>query len=301
MPEKGINFVHRKDLLSYEEMLDLCSLLAEMGIEKVRITGGEPFVRKGAMDFIEKLSLIKGINEIHLTTNGVSTLENIPRLKAIGLAGVNLSLDTLNREKFIQISRRDHLAQVMETFHAFLDAGIKTKINMVVMDGVNDDEIISMAELTRQYPVQVRFLEEMPFNGGSKKASEHWNHTKILNHLKTAFPFIIQKETRQNATSTDYQIPGAVGYLGIIASFSRTFCGTCNRIRITPQGQLKTCLYGDGVLNIRDLMRETNNDHEIIKSAFLKAFGNRAKDGHEAEKNRIDGSSVSESMSSIGG
>lgn len=300
MPEQGINFVQRQDLLSYEEMLQLTGILAEMGVKKVRITGGEPFVRKGAIDFLGKLSKIEGITEVHITTNGVNTQQFIPQLKEIGIAGLNLSLDTLKRDRFIEIARRDHLDQVLKTLEMLVDAGIRTKINMVVMTGINDDEIISMAELSRKYPVSVRFLEEMPFNGGSRNPDAHWNHARILNHLKTAFPFLENRIQKPNSTSFDYQIPGAIGSLGIIASFSRTFCGTCNRIRITPQGDLKTCLYDNGVLNLRDLLRNEGFDKEQFKIKLLSAFGNRAKDGFEAEKRRDKGA-ISESMSSIGG
>ncbi len=300
MPEQGINFVNRRDLLSYEEMLQLTGILAEMGVKKVRITGGEPFVRKGAIDFLEKISVIDGIKEVHITTNGVNTQQFITQLKAIGIAGVNLSLDTLKRDRFIEIARRDHLEEVLKTLEMLVESGIRTKINMVVMNGINDDEIISMAELSRKHPVSIRFLEEMPFNGGSRNSDAHWNHTRILELLKTAFPFLERRLQKPNSTSNDYQIPGAIGSLGIIASFSRTFCGTCNRIRITPQGDLKTCLYDNGVLNLRDLLRSDDFDKDQFKITLLSAFGNRAIDGIEAEKNRNNGA-VSESMSSIGG
>ncbi len=301
MPEEGIKYVPKNDLLSYEEMLRLMHLLAGMGIEKVRITGGEPFVRKDMMDFLGALRQIEGIRKINITTNGTLTASLIPALKALKIDSVNLSLDTLDRERFFQITRRDEFDTVMETFQLLLQYQIPTKINAVVMDGKNIADLIPMVELTRQYPVSVRFIEEMPFNGeGAHYETLHWNHIAILNHIKSAFPDIYKIPDPPHSTSYNYRIPGHQGTVGIIAAYTRTFCGTCNRIRITPQGGLKTCLYDSGVFNVRDLMRAGASDVEL-ETAFREAIGHRAKDGWEAEQNRQFGLPVQESMSTIGG
>jgi cyclic pyranopterin phosphate synthase len=301
MPEEGIQYVKKKELLSYEEMLRMVGVLAEMGIEKVRITGGEPFVRRDMIGFLEALCRIKGIRKINLTTNGTLTEDKIPDLKRMGIASVNLSLDSLDRERFFQITRRDMFDQVMASFHALVDSGIPTKLNSVVMDGKNIDDLIPMAELSRDYPVDVRFIEEMPFNGeGSHYETLAWNHRKILAHLKSAFPELEKVPDPPFSTSANYRVPGFKGKVGIIAAYSRTFCGTCNRIRVTPQGLLKTCLYDDGVFNVRDLMRQGATDAQV-RDAFLSALSHRAKDGWEAERNRNFGLPVSESMSTIGG
>lgn len=301
MPEQGIEYVERGALLSYEEMLRLTRLLAGMGIEKVRITGGEPFVRRDMMHLLREMSRIDGIRQINLTTNGTTTAPWVPELKALGIHSVNLSLDTIDRDRFFQITRRDMLPQVLETFHALLEHGISTKINAVVMDGKNIDDLIPLAELAREYPVAVRFIEEMPFNGeGQHYASLTWTHRKILDHLRTQFPDIQKLPDPPHSTSYNYQIPGFKGSIGIIAAYSRTFCGTCNRLRITPVGGLKTCLYDEGVFNIKDLMRAGASDTQL-EDAFLQALGNRAKDGWEAEKKRTFDHPVKESMASIGG
>lgn len=301
MPEEGIKYVAREDLLSYEEMERLIRVLVQMGIEKVRITGGEPFVRKDMMDFLRAISRLEGLRKINITTNGTLTAPLIPELKKLGIHSVNLSLDSLDKQRFYEITRRDQFDNVMETFHALIEHGITTKINAVVMDGKNIEDIVPMVELTKQYPVSVRFIEEMPFNGeGSHYAALAWNHVKILEHLRAHYPDIQKIPDPPHSTSYNYQIPGHQGSVGIIAAYSRTFCGTCNRIRITPQGGLKTCLYDDGVFNVRDLMRAGATDQEL-ETAFLEAINHRAKDGWEAERNRQFGLPVRESMSTIGG
>ncbi|MBV6653890.1 MAG: GTP 3',8-cyclase MoaA [Mameliella sp.] len=301
MPEEGIKYVPKEALLSYEEMLRLMHLLAGMGIEKVRITGGEPFVRRDMAYFLQQLCAIDGIKKVNITTNGTLTESLVPDLKAIGINSVNLSLDTLNKDRFFEITRRDAYDSVMKTYRALLEHDIPTKINAVVMKGKNIADLIPMARLTKKDPVSVRFIEEMPFNGeGSHYETLEWNHRQILNHLQTEFPDIEKIPDPPYSTSYNYKIPGHKGTMGIIAAYSRTFCGTCNRIRITPKGLLKTCLYDDGVFNIRDLMREGASDQQL-KSTFLEALGSRAKDGWEAERNRQFGTPVKESMSTIGG
>lgn len=301
MPAEGIKYIPRKELLTYEEMLRLVTLLAGMGITKVRITGGEPFVRKDMIHFMQKLSEVDGLQAINLTTNGVLTWKYIDQLKALGINSVNLSIDTIDQERFKQITRRDELPQVLKTFHRLLEAGIKTKLNAVVMEGQNEEDIIPLALLSKEHPVDVRYIEEMPFNGeGAHYAKLRWTYQAILEKLKIQFPDIEPVKSEPHATARQYQVPGHKGKLGIIPAFSRTFCGSCNRIRMTAKGQLKTCLYDDGVLDIKKLMRSGASD-DILKEAFLKAFQSRAKDGFEAEKNRSGNNGVSESMSTIGG
>ncbi len=301
MPEEGIKYVDRSALLSYEEMERLLRLLSGMGIEKLRITGGEPFVRKGMLDFLERVSKIEGIRQINLTTNGTLTAGLVPRLKALGIHSINLSIDSLDRQRFFEITRRDQFETVMNTFHALLEHGVKTKLNAVVMAGRNIADLIPMTELTREHPIEVRFIEEMPFNGeGSHYPVLEWTHKKILEHLHRHFPTLQKLKDPPNSTAMRYAVPAYKGSIGIIAAYSRTFCGTCNRIRLTPQGILKTCLYDSGVFNVRDLMRAGATD-EQIQDTFLEALGNRARDGWEAERRRDFGLPVSESMSTIGG
>lgn len=301
MPEEGIQYLPQKALLSYEEMLRLINVLAQMGISKVRITGGEPFVRKDLMPFLWEITKLEGIKEVHLTTNGVFTTAHIPALKAMGIASVNLSLDSLDRERFKKITRRDDFHQVMETFEQLLAHQIPTKINAVVMANQNIEDVIPLAELTRKHPVSVRFIEEMPFNGEGQRFNEEiWNYHKILDLLFQQYPQMYKLSDSPNSTSLSYGIPNHSGSIGIIPAFSRTFCGTCNRIRITAQGTLKTCLYDDGVLDLRKHLRKGITDSDL-KILLLKAFHHRAKDGFEAEKQRNLLNPIAESMATIGG
>jgi cyclic pyranopterin phosphate synthase len=301
MPEEGIQYVAKSELLTYEEMVRLVAVLARLGVSKLRITGGEPFVRKDMMDFLRSVSGLPGLEKINLTTNGVLTAPWVPELKALGIGSVNLSLDTLDRQRFFDITRRDELPRVMDTFYALLDAGIDTKINAVVMDGKNTDDIIPMVELGRRLPVSVRFIEEMPFNGGegARHAALPWDHRRILAHLSERYPDLEKLPDPPHSTAYHYRVPGFEGNVGIIAAYSRTFCGTCNRIRVTPQGGLKTCLYDEGVFNLRDLMRNGASDEQLA-AALVEALGHRARDGWEAERKRL-GAPVRESMSTIGG
>ncbi len=301
MPEEGIRYLPRRELLSFEELERLITLMAGMGITKVRLTGGEPFVRTDLMKLIRKIIRIPGITNLHLTTNGVLTAPYVNELKELGIASVNLSLDTLDAQRFKQITFRDEFDAVMKTLHALLEQDIPVKINAVVMEDKNIADIYPLIELTRHHPVSVRFIEEMPFNGvGSHYPVLRWTHTKILQYIKEAYPNLCKMDDPENSTSTNYHVPAYRGNLGIIAAFSRTFCGTCNRIRVTAQGMLKTCLYDDGVLNIRDLLRSGKPDREIT-ALLLQAFAHRPKDGFTAEHQRQNRVAVHESMSTIGG
>jgi len=301
MPEDGIRYVHRKDLLSFEEMERIIKVFAKEGISKIRITGGEPFLRKGIMAFLGKINAIEEIKQIHITTNGTMTHGQIPMLKKLGVQSINLSLDSLDKQRFFDITRRDAFDKVMQTFHELLDNHIEVKINMVVMAGKNIADILPMVELTKDYPVSVRFIEEMPFNGTGKKEEQvYWSQHEILNLLKETYPDLFKLKDPDYSTSANYKVPNYKGSLGIIAAYTRLFCGTCNRIRLTPQGIIKTCLYDDGVFNIKDLIRSGVSDAELV-ATLKKALNNKAKDGWEAEKKRLEGNEVSESMATIGG
>lgn len=301
MPEEGIKFAPKRDILSFEEMERLLRLLSEMGIDKVRLTGGEPFVRRDLMVFIEKIAALPGIKKIALTTNGTLTAPLVRHFKDLKISSVNLSLDSLDPQRFFETTRRDEFHQVMRTLDELLAHGIDTKINTVVMQGRNEQDILSLVELTRRQPLSVRFIEEMPFNGTGEHY-EHWvwDHRRIVAHIREHYPALGKLPDPPHSTSYNYSIEGHQGTVGVIAAWTRTFCGSCNRIRITPQGLLKTCLYDSGVFNVRDLMRAGASD-EDLRTAFLQAIGHRAKDGYEAERQRFLGAPVTESMTTIGG
>lgn len=301
MPEEGLKWLQREELMTYEEMLQICELLIKMGIEKIRITGGEPFVRKDMMQFLAALSKVNGLKELTITTNGILTAPLVPDLKKLGIRSVNLSLDTLDANRFFMITHRDEFANVMGTLEQLLKHDIEVKINAVVMDGKNTQDIIPMVEMTKDLPVSVRFIEEMPFNGeGHVYNGLKWDYIRILDEIKEKYPDVQRLHDSPSSTSYNYHIPGHKGDVGVIAAYSRTFCGTCNRIRITPDGVLKTCLYDGGVMNIKDLIRSGTSESGL-QAKLLEAFGNRPKDGWEAERRRNVNDPAHESMATIGG
>lgn len=299
MPECGIDFVDRTDLLSYEEMLRLAEIHAEMGVNKVRITGGEPFVRRDLLSLTRGLSKIKGIDEIHVTTNGTVSADKVKEFKDAGITGINLSLDTLNPYKFLEITRRDEFDKVMNTFEQLLKENIPVKINVVHMYGVNHNEMADLCALAKDNPVDVRFLEEMPFNGSEFLRKESWSATQIENELRSLYPELTKLDSPITETSKNFSVPGFQGRIGIIPSFTRTICGGCNRIRVTPTGQLKTCLYDSGVLDLRGLLR-SESDNKVIEQAIRLAVSLKPKDGFEAESSKPT-SQGRESMATIGG
>ena len=298
MPAEGISYLPEKKLLSWEEMLRIVHVLNQLGIRKVRITGGEPFVRPGLMEFLQELAKIENL-EICLTTNGVLLENHLDSLQNSGIKNVNLSLDSLDSERFFKITRRNDFDQVYRNLMRMIEANFIVKLNAVVMHGMNETDILPLVNFTKKHPVSVRFIEEMPFNGsGLVEEKLFWDYRRILSHIKTEFPHIEEVPMAYGETSKNYHVPGFMGDVGIIAAFSRTFCGSCNRIRVTSLGQVKTCLYDDGVFDLKEYLRLGVSD-EDLKNTMIKIFGERPKDGFEAENNRKG--VINESMTSIGG
>jgi cyclic pyranopterin phosphate synthase len=208
-------------------------------------------------------------------------------------------LDSLNRDRFKEITRRDDFAKVYDNLIRLIQAGFQIKINAVVMHGKNEEDIIELTEFARKHPVSVRFIEEMPFNGsGLVEEKLFWDHVRILERIRSQFPDLKARPFLFGETAKTYEIPGFQGNVGIIAAFSRTFCGTCNRIRLTAKGQVKTCLYDDGVFDLKAYLRGGVSDEEI-KIQLMTLFKARSLDGFEAEKNRKG--VITESMTTIGG
>lgn len=300
MPAHGIEIAPRAELLTFKEMYRIIRVLTELGVNKVRLTGGEPFVRKDFIKFLEMLSFNDLLDTINITTNGamiakhISTLESMEKVK-----NINLSIDSLNKEKFHQITRRDVFSEVYETFELLERSSLNLKLNVVIQSGFNTDEINDFVALTKDKDVAVRFIEEMPFNGkGQREMKESWNYRQILSEIQSQFdaqPIISEK----SSTSRNFSIEGHKGTVGIIPAFTRTICGDCNRIRITPIGTFKNCLFDDGVFNLRDFLRN-GASNEDLKELFLSLVKEKPENGFIAEANRSKGS-VSESMSTIGG
>jgi cyclic pyranopterin phosphate synthase len=297
MPAEGIPVLQRGEIISLEELERLARLLVALGITKIRITGGEPFVRKGLTDFLERLRAIPGLQNLCLTTNGVATAPHLKRLQDLGIAGLNLSLDTLRPDRFQAITRRAGLDSVLATMDQALALAIPLKINAVIQQGMNDDEIVPLAELARQQPIEVRFIEQMPFSGGCSAAGAGWLAEAIIAHLKACYPAMTIADG-VSGTARIITIPGFTGRVGIIGAYSRTFCGSCGKLRITPAGTLKTCLYDCGALDLRHLLRQGGSDR-AIQAAVVACVAQRAPNGFAAEK--LHGDKIKGSMASIGG
>lgn len=297
MPQEGIEFTPRNELLSYEELIRISELLSKEGITKIRLTGGEPFVRKDLMGFIQELNKIQSKPELHITSNGVLIEPHLRELKRLGIKSINLSLDTLDSNRFAQITNRDYFDKVIASFHTMLKMEIPTKVNMVVMKGRNEEDIIPMARLAMDKPVQIRFIEEMPFNG-SGETHEILSYKEIENILSNEFRDLKRTNDEYGSTSINYSSLHLKGELGIIPAYSRTFCGSCNRIRITSQGLLINCLYDEKGLDLKNLIRNGISDSDLLNE-IQKWILTKSKDGFEAENNRNN--SRFESMSIIGG
>ena len=300
MPAEGINFAKREQLLTTDELKFVAQLLIDMGIDKIRLTGGEPFVRKDLMELLRFLAPLKGLKDISVTTNATLIGSHIAELKALGVQNVNVSLDAIDKETFRQITRRDNYEVVMENLIRLIEEDFNVRINFIVLDGQNEQDILPILEAMKNYPVSVRFLEEMPFNGGSRSfGSIKWDYKTILDYIAGHYPQYQKLDSPKTSTSINYKIEGHKGTFGIIPSFSRTFCGSCNRLRVTAKGDVITCLYGKPKTNVRDLVRGENSE-EIIREAILGAIGTRAKTGFDAQKEH-QASVFDNSMTSIGG
>lgn len=295
-PEEGVPFIPHKEILTFEEMERLVAIFCSLGINKVRVTGGEPFSRRGCLPFLTRLRKMVGVQHLHITTNGVKTARLLDELAAIGLDSINVSLDTLDHKRFWKITRRNYLEAVLQTVHGVLARDIPLKINSVVLKDTSDDEIIQLAGLARDFPIALRFIEKMPFSGTVR--SEKLENGNLSQRLKRIFPAIEEFTSDLPTTARIFSLPDYKGALGIIQGYSRLFCKTCNKVRITPTGMLKTCLYDNGVLDLKKMMRQGSGD-EKIKSAIINCVQNSCVNGHEAEK--IASRSTEPSMASIGG
>lgn len=299
MPAHGIDIVDRKELLTYKEMYRITRVLSELGVNKVRLTGGEPFVRKDFVSFLESLSFNDKLDEINITTNGALISNHIDKLEELKINAINLSIDSLQKEKFAKISRRDVFDSVYDTLEKLEKSNLTLKLNIVIQSGFNTNEIIDFVELSKEKNIAVRFIEEMPFNGkGQRDIDEEWNYTKIIDHIRDHYDEVESLQSKKSSTSKNFKIPNYKGSFGIIPAFTRTICNDCNRIRITATGMFKNCLFDGGVFNVRDFIREGASD-EDLKELFINTVHKKPENGFVAEAAR--GSDVSESMSTIGG
>ncbi|HYA40518.1 MAG TPA: GTP 3',8-cyclase MoaA [Syntrophobacteraceae bacterium] len=298
MPESGIPKIDHSEILRYEEIVRLAGIAISMGISKVRLTGGEPLVRRDALGLCENISKVSGLKSLSLTTNGVLLCDFAAGLFQAGIRRINVSLDTLKPERFAQITKMDLFDRVWAGIMTALQAGFSpVKLNAVVMRGVNDDEIEDLARLTFQFPFHVRFIEFMPFRQlGCEKIFV--SASEILERLKSAGSLETASAEESNGPALHYRFKGAPGKIGIISPVSEHFCPNCNRLRVTADGKLRTCLFSNDEIDLRGLLRHGVRDEEI--AAAILAGINTKPEKHYLS-NPVFRKCISRPMFSIGG
>lgn len=287
-----------EDILRYEEILRIIRLGVSLGISKVRLTGGEPLMRAGVYEFIKELAAIEGLSDISLTTNGVLLYENIEKIETAGIKRINISLDTLKPKKFKYITGYDFFDQVWAGIEKALALGFDPiKLNVVALKGYNDDEFVDLARLSMTYPFHIRFIEYMPIGNAQMKSNDYILTPDIKARLRTLGDLIPVTRKRTDGPAQRYRIQGAKGEIGFIQAMSRHFCHTCNRLRLTANGQLRPCLLSDKQLDIRGPLRGGCSDHEL-KALFLRAVQYKHESHHFAPGSPF---CVHDPMSGIGG
>ncbi|XP_032195734.1 molybdenum cofactor biosynthesis protein 1 isoform X4 [Mustela erminea] len=264
MPEEGVPLTPKADLLTTEEILTLARLFVKEGIDKIRLTGGEPLIRPDVVDIVARLHQLEGLRTIGITTNGINLARLLPQLQKAGLSAINISLDTLVPAKFEFIVRRKGFHKVMEGIHKAIELGYSpVKVNCVVMRGLNEDELLDFAALTEGLPLDVRFIEYMPFDGNRWNFKKMVSYKEMLDTLRQQWPELEKLPEEESSTAKAFKIPGFRGQLSFITSMSEHFCGTCNRLRITADGNLKVCLFGNSEVSLRDHLRAGASEEEL--------------------------------------
>ncbi|RNC67723.1 MAG: GTP 3',8-cyclase MoaA [Desulfuromonadales bacterium] len=284
MPADGVEKLSHGDILSYEDLYRIARAAVAAGIEKIRVTGGEPLVRKGIVPFLASLAAIPGLRELVLTTNGVLLPEMAGELRRAGVQRLNISLDSFRPATFRAITRVGDVGQVLDGIIAAEEAGFPApKINMVVMQGVNDDEVLDFARMTLDHPYAVRFIEYMPAT-----REENWQALtvpgrEILDRIAARFTLDPVVKGAMAGPSRDFRIRGAAGTIGIITPLSGHFCGDCNRIRVTSTGTVKTCLFSDGEFDLKPSLRA--DDPTLLTETLRElVHGKPARHGMSADR-----------------
>lgn len=279
MPEEGINFLPHGEILTYEEILHLVRLCVQSGIRKVRLTGGEPLVRKGFISFLGRLCKTEGLNEVTLTTNGVLLKEFAAEIKACGICRINISLDSLKPDRFFQITGRDYFDRVWEGIQEAERLEFNPlKLNVVVMKGINDDEVLDFARMSMEKPYHVRFIEFMPVGSNNGWSLQKFVSTKeIRENIRVLGVLRPVSSNSLDGPAQRYFIEGAKGEIGLIGALSNHFCEKCNRLRMTAEGHLRGCLFSDQETDIKTPLREGKGDAHLLK-LISHAIKNKPKD-----------------------
>lgn len=282
MPEEGVPWRVRDEILTFEEILRLTKLFVSLGVNKVRLTGGEPTVRKGIEDLIGKIAAIPGVEALLMTTNGFTLPRMARAYREAGLTGLNVSMDSLRQERFKEITRTDHFGTVWTGIEAALKAGFEPlKVNVVVMSGVNEDEILDFVELTRDRPLNVRFIEFMPFDDNNWSKGSLYTYRQMRADIEAKYE-LRPLPTEPTAVAKDFAVPGFKGAVSFVTSMTEDFCAGCNRLRLTSEGALKPCLFAPLEVSLRDPMRAGASDAElteiILRTVLRKPKGHASLD-----------------------
>lgn len=279
MPAEGVQLKPQDQILTFEEIERLTRIFVSLGVNKIRLTGGEPLVRKDVDNLISTLGQIQGIKTFAITTNGLLLPKKIHRLKESGVNLLNISLDTLKPDKFEFISRRKGFDIVMKAIDMALELDYNPlKVNCVVMRNFNENELADFVTMTKEKPIEVRFIEYMPFDGNGWNDIRFMSYQDMIAEIEKKHPRLERQQDGPNDTSKTYKVPGYEGRVGFITSMSEQFCGSCNRLRLTADGNLKVCLFGKAEVSLRDAMRAGASDEDLIE--IIDAAVNRKKAAH---------------------
>ena len=268
MPNENVQFRKREELLTFEEMVRFVQVVARLGVRKLRLTGGEPLVRSNLPELVRRLAPIDGIDDIALTTNGILLADHAEALRDAGLKRLNVSLDAMSEDTFHRIARRDGLDRVLAGIEAATRAGFKRiRLNAVAIRGITEPEIVPLVRYARQHDCELRFIEFMPLD-----AEQHWNSSQVLageeirEKIEAQFgPLIPAPRPDPSQPATDYEFTDGGGMIGFINPVSQPFCGDCNRLRITAEGQVRNCLFSNVEWDARDLLRRGGDDEQLAQ------------------------------------
>ncbi len=275
MPEEGLDWTPGEQLLTDDEIIRLARLFVEAGVTKIRLTGGEPLLRRGVERIAKEIGALPGLRDLAITTNGLLLPKKIDRLQKAGLTQINLSLDTLRPERFAAITRRKGFPLVLRAVDEAIRRGFSPlKVNCVVMRGVNDDEVLDFVAWTEEKPVEVRFIEYMPFDGNRWDDRRLVPTAALLERVRVRYPHLERLQDGPHDTSQTHRVPGFVGRIGFISSMTEPFCEGCNRLRLTADGHLKVCLFGRAEVSLRDALRRGAPDGEV-RALISRAVGRK--------------------------
>uniref|UniRef100_A0A915BPB2 GTP 3',8-cyclase n=2 Tax=Parascaris univalens TaxID=6257 RepID=A0A915BPB2_PARUN len=286
MPEEGVPLSPSHNLLSADEIVRLATIFAANGVTKIRLTGGEPTLRKDIVDIVGRLASIPGIRQVGMTTNGIALRQKLEALASAGLNKLNISLDTLNEAKYMIITRRNGFNKVMRSIELAESIFDQVKINNVVIRGINDEELTNFVSLTEFRNLDVRFIEYMPFSGNKFEVRKMVPYKEMLKAIDKKFPVIIKLKDLPSDTSKAYSVQGFRGKFGFISSMSEHFCASCSRLRITADGNLKVCLHGNSEVSLRDALRAGASDKRI--EAIVRDALSRKKKQHAGVERLIN-------------